>query len=166
MKKTIVFLTGIICVIAFSVIVYADYANTIEAIKVQHPIIVDDVPVEQELQMVSIEDRIYLPLRGICNVLGVEIDWKDEGRVEITTNKEDKNAKDYQISQDAALKISDIIFEEKFGRDFVDNTKVIIEEVDETYEICRYLWPPIPGGGATIIISKSDGQILNISVGE
>ena len=164
MKKLIVFLAGIVCVAAFSIIVYANCINTVEADKVQYPITVDNVPLEQDFPMVSIDDRVYLPLRAMCNIFNIEINWIDEGRIEIFTKNEE--ADDYQITRNMALKIADVIFENKFGYEFVENTNISIEEKEGVYKVHRYLNDLVAGGDITIYINKKDGRIMDIIAGE
>ena len=56
----------IILSFTLSIIVYAGYMGTIQAIKVQYPIIIDGEKVDKDISMVSIEDRLYLPIRAMC----------------------------------------------------------------------------------------------------
>ena len=88
MKKIILVIVATILSFTLSIIVYANYMSTIQAIKVRYPILVNNAQVENDIPMVSIDDRIYLPIRAMCEVLDIEINWNDEGRVEITTDKE------------------------------------------------------------------------------
>ena len=164
MKKLVVFFAGIICVAAFSIIVYANCINTVEADKVQYPIVVDNVPLRQDFPMVSIDDRVYLPLRAMCNIFNIEINWIDEGRIEIFTKNEESD--DYQITQDMALKIADVVFENKFGHKFVEQTKISIEEKEGVYKVYRCLDAPVAGGDGTVYINKKDGRIMDIIAGE
>lgn len=165
MKKITVLLIGVLSAVIFSAVVYANVIY-IEATKVQYPIVVDNIVIEQDFPMVSIDDRIYLPLRALCDVLSIQIDWKEEGKVEITTNKGEESKKDYKISQDMALEIADIVFTEKFGPDFVKNTNISIETVDGAYKVYRYLDAPVAGGDGIIYIGKEDGRIIDIIAGE
>lgn len=166
MKKFIILSLVLICIFLFSIVAYANYANTIEATKKHFPIAIDGVTVEQNFTMLLFEDRIYLPLRTMCNILNVGIDWEDEGRVEISTTRNDESHHNYQISEKMATEIADIIFAEKFGRKFVESTKVSVDTTVDAYKIYRYLEPPILGGDATIYISKKDGRIIDIIAGE
>jgi|LSQX01.1.fsa_nt_gb hypothetical protein len=166
MKKVIMSFIAISIVCTLSMIVYASYIGTIQATKVQYPIIVDNVQVSKEIPMVSIEDRIYLPIRAMCDILNIKIEWKEEGRVDIMTGKEQEITKDFIISKDIALKIADIIFAEKFGQDLIEKTQVSVEEVDGAYKVYRGLEAPVLGGDGTIVISKKDGRIISIIAGE
>ena len=164
MKRKIALLAGVASIIIYSAAVYANM-NNIEAIKVNHPILVNDVLIDQTFPMISIDDRIYLPLRAVCDILNIEIEWKEEGRVEITTNEEYEN--DYQISENMALEIADIVFTAKFGKEFVETTDVFVESTYDAYKIYRRPSDnSILGGDGCIYIGKKDGRIINIVAGE
>jgi len=166
MKKVILSFVAIFVVCTLGMIVYASYNGTIQATKVQYPIIVDNVQVSKEISMVSIQDRIYLPIRAMCDILNIKIEWKEEGKVEIMTDKEQEITKEFNISKDMALKIADIIFAEKFGHDFIEKTQVSVEELDGAYKVYRCLEVPALGGDGTIIINKKNGRIISIIAGE
>ena len=166
MKKVSLFFIAIFIVCTLGMIVYANHNGTIQAIKVHYPIIIDDVQESKEICMVSIEDRIYIPIRALCDILNIKITWKEEGRVEIVTNKEQEITKEFNISKDMALKIADVVFAEKFGNDFIEKTQVSVEEVDGTYKVYRCLDVLTLGGDGTIVISKKDGRIISIIAGE
>lgn len=166
MKKVVLSFVAIFIICALGMIVYAGHNEIIQATKVQYPIIVDNEQVNREIPMVCIQDRIYLPVRAMCDILNIKIEWKEEGKVEIMTNKEQESSKEFNISKDMALKIADIIFAEKFGHDFIEKTKVSVEESDNTYKVYRYLEFPMLGGDGTIIINKNNGGIISITAGE
>jgi len=165
MKTTKIFLMVIFIVFNVSVVIYANGDNPIQATKVQYPIIKENEQVKSEIPMVCIDDRIYLPIRALCDILDIGIEWKEEGKIEIIPNKKEEITKDFNLSKDTILKIADSIFLDKFGQEFMMRTIVLVEEKDDTYEVCR--WEPFAfGGDITIIISKTDGRIVDIIAGE
>ena len=182
MKKYISVMVAIILSFTLSIIVYASYMDTIQATKVQYPIIVNETQVDKDIPMVSIEDRIYLPIRAMCEVLGIGIEWNDEGRVEIMTDKASAETNqveigyygvegwtshktlDFELSKETAIAIADDIFLQMKGKEFLMETVVGINETDDgtCYSIYRYREPIVPGGDVSIIVRKSDGKILRI----
>lgn len=183
MKKVILFIFAVMLSATLSIIVYANYLDIIEATKVQYPIIVDAI--EKDIPMVSIEDRIYLPIRAMCEVLGIEIEWKEEGRVEIMTDKayvENESVEigyygidgwttaetlDLKITKETATVIADDVFLQIKGEDFVNETTIGVRETDDgkCYSVYRYK-ELVLGGDLSIIIRKSDGKVLRIIAGE
>ena len=166
MKKVILSFVALFVVCTLGIIVYASHNETIQATKVQYPIIIDNVQVNKEIPMVSIQDRIYIPIRTMCNILNIKIEWKEEGKVEIMTSKEQELTKEFNVSKDMAIKIADIIFTEQFGHDFIEETQVSVEEVDGAYKVYRCLEVPTLGGDGTVIINKKDGSIISVTAGE
>lgn len=181
MKKIILVMVAIILSFTLSIIVYASYMDTIQAAKVQYPMIVDGKIVDADIPMVSINDRIYLPIRAMCEVLGIEIEWNEEGRVDVMTNKTevendqvqigyyglegwitDKVA-DFEITKETAIVIADDVFSQIKGKEFLVETVMGIRESDDkkTYSVYRYK-ENVVGEDLSIIIRKSDGKIINI----
>lgn len=167
MKKFMFLSIVVLSIVLLCTIVCAN-AVYIKAIKVKIPITVNNVEVKEAFSMVSIDNRIYMPLRALCDTLNIRIDWIEEGRVEISTFESNDNIKDFQISKAEALKFAEIIFEERFGHNFVQNTNVSLEELDDMYKVYRCLVsdPPILGGDGIIYIDKKDGHIIDIIAGE
>lgn len=186
MKKIVLVTAVIILSSILSIIVCASYMDTIQAIKVQYPIIMNGKETDKDVPMVSIEDRVYLPIRAMCEVLGIEIAWKEEGRVEITKNRVDAendriemghydiggwkkvDSVDFEMTKETALAIANDIFLQVKGKEFLLETFARIDEIDNgtCYSIYRYTPPMIPGGELSIIIRKSDGKILRMVAGE
>lgn len=184
-KKILLFIVAIMLSATLGVIVYASYNDTIQATRVQYPIIVDGSRVDKDVSMVSIEDRIYLPIRAMCEVLGIGIEWNEEGRVEIMTDTSDvENDRvglgcygidgwttvetfDLELTKETAVIIADDVFSQIKGNDFVNETTVGIRETEDgkCYSVYRYN-ELVPGGDLSIIIRKSDGKILRIEAGE
>lgn len=68
--------------------VIANGVKTYFAKQADFPLLVDGVEVKLDMPIVTIEDRTYLPLRAIGNVLGVKVDWNNEkGQAEVITKK-------------------------------------------------------------------------------
>jgi len=86
MKKISAFIAILLlfgCVTAF-----AGYTigERLTANVVDFSITLDGEDVEFDLPIVAIENRTYLPLRELCDMLGVEINWiEDERRIEMST---------------------------------------------------------------------------------
>lgn len=112
--------------------------------------------VDKDIPMVSIEDRIYLPIRAICDVLEIGIEWNEEGRVAIMTDKADvKNDSveigyyglegwtatetlDLEITKETAVVIANDVFSQIKDEDFVSKTTVGIRE-QMTKDVTLYL---------------------------
>lgn len=160
MKKIFVFMTATI-ITMLSIMVYANDSN-IQAVKVQYPVMIDNTPINDDVLIVSIEDRAYVPIRDMCGMLNLDVCWKDEGVIEITTT----NDHNYNLCEDVAVKIADAIFSEEFGEAYIEQTQVSITEKNDTYEIYRNLPFPVCGGDSLIIISKRDGRIVDFEIYE
>lgn len=163
MKKTMFVL---MCIAMLSSMVYAGYSEYVEAIKVNHGIIVNGSPVPKAaLPRVSIDDKIYVPIRDACWIFGAEIDWDDvNNNAEIKT-RDGISDVILNINAETACKVADVLFMEFFGEKF-DSTKIEILEYESTYKIMRYEEPILSGDSATITISKRDGSVLNFIMGE
>ncbi len=184
-KRSFLFVLVIVISSALSITAYASYLGTIQATKVQYPIIVDNAQVDKDIPMVSIEDRIYLPIRAICDVLEIGIEWNEEGRVAIMTDKADvKNDSveigyyglegwtatetlDLEITKETAVVIANDVFSQIKDEDFVSKTTVGIRETDDKrcYAVFRYE-EDVEGGELSVIVRKSDGKVLRIVAGE
>lgn len=160
--------------------------DTIQATKVQYPIIMDGEKVDKDIPMVSIEDRLYLPIRIMCEVLGIAIEWNEEGRVEIMKNNaEIKNDRiemgyygldgwtkvdsvDFEMTKETAVTIADDVFLQVRDNKFLKETVVEIDEIDngKCYSVYRHKTPIIPGEDLSVIVRKSDGKVLRIVAGE
>ena len=81
-------------------------------------------------------------------------------------NKWQEISDDINISKELALKIADTVFEEKFGKDFIEKTQVTIEEIYGVYKVYRCPEVSALGGGGTVVISKKDGHIMSVIAGE
>lgn len=188
MKKTIIFIVAILLCSTLSIIAYASYLGTIQATKVQYPIIVDETPVAKDIPMVSIEDRIYLPIRAMCEALGIGIEWNEEkSEVEIMTHKNETamttdkielgyfgidgwtgNEVDFSLTKESAVVIADDVLFQLKGKEFLEQTTVGVDEIEngKYYSVYRYKEPIVPGGDLSVIIRKSDGKIMRIVAGE
>lgn len=185
MKKIILIMVAVLFNFTLSILVHANYIGEIQATKVQYPIIIDGEEVDKDIPRVSIEDRIYLPIRAICEVIGFRIEWNEEGRVEIMTNKTDvendrvevgyygvkgwtAEVLDFEITKETAVAIADDVFLKIGGKDFMTETNVGVDETDDgkCYSVYRHEEPNVPGGNISVIIRKSDGKILRVLLEE
>lgn len=68
------------------------------------------------------------------------------------------------MSKETAGAIADDVFLQMKGNEFLKETVVGIDEIDngKCYNVYRYKEPIIPGGNLSVIIRKSDGKILRI----
>lgn len=89
--------------------VIANNIDTFFAKKVDYPIMVNGETTKLNMPIVSIDDRTYIPLRSLCDVLGINIFWNEEyRRIEIT---------------------KDTLYEKKEGNSFmnIENIEIIDE---------------------------------------
>ncbi|MBE7020129.1 MAG: copper amine oxidase N-terminal domain-containing protein [Ruminococcaceae bacterium] len=98
----------------------------------------------------------------------IPLEFNEDGtlNVEIPINKWQEISDDINISKELALKIADTVFEEKFGKDFIEKTQVTIEEIYGVYKVYRCPEVSTLGGDGTVVISKKDGHIMSVIAGE
>ena len=187
LRKILLFVVATMLSVISCAIVYANYVGTIQATRVQYPIIIDNTSIEKDIPMISIEDRIYLPIRAMCEVLGLGIEWKEKERqVEIVTDNsvaENEGIEigyygiegwisvdlvEFAMTKETAVIIADDIFLQIKGETFLTETVIGIDETDDgkCYSVYRYTEPIEPGEDLSIIIRKSDGKVLRVVAGE
>ena len=188
-KKILSLVITITLCTVLCVSVCADYLGKIEGQNVNYPIILDGKKVDGKIPMIMVDDRIYLPIRAMCDLLGNKIEWNDEGRVEIMTDRENfekgpievgyygidgwtvTKTFDLKISEEAALAIANDVFLAVCGEEYIEETVVNIVDADdgENYSVYRYEEDPyfyIDGGTVEVKIRKSDGKVLKVELGE
>lgn len=151
-----------------SAIAYAGM-DIVEAIKVHHPISMDYKQIEYDFPMLSVDDRVYLPLRAMCDLLDIYIDWDDEEGVTILTDNSytPEYEADIEVDEEMAVDIANIIFEKYFGEKYLDITDLIVTDEGCSYSVYRrYKDNSILGGDCEIKISKADGRIISVIPGE
>ena len=173
MKKTLVAIsiTVGICLLVLNVFAFGEHTGEIKVYQADYPIVINDKIFNGECSQILKnygysyipENNIYLPLRKICDLLNVKIEWNPETETVSINTYTEELIKNFDISKETAVKISEVYFEETFGEDFVKNTHLYseIEETDEYYLVYR-----IPNditmldGGGGIFISKKDGRLI------
>lgn len=164
MRKNLLMI--VLCIINITVIVHSNYTEYVEAIKVNHNIILGEYHIDKyTLPRVSIDDKIYVPIRNIFQLMGSKIDWNDSDKSVHITSKYGVSNINLNISEKTALKIADVLFMEYFKERF-DDTAISIRETDTAYIILRYDQPILSGDSATITVDKKDGRILTVMYNE
>lgn len=165
------FLIAVAIVFSFSLAfrICADQFDTIHALKIQRTIAVDNFWSDSRMSMVSIEDVTYVPIREICDLLNIGVEWKEENNeIALNTDKglyesEQIEAGYYgingwagrvvdgiEISKETAIALADDVFRQIHGEKFLNET--VITSVRETnngglypvengkfYSVCRAL---------------------------
>ena len=105
MKKVII----LICILLILPVIhsFSQSVNQIIADVVNYRITVDDIDKQFENPIVTINDRVYIPLREVAETLGMNVEW-DEGQkaVEIHSNKQ-TNAVNSGGNENSIKKITD-----------------------------------------------------------
>ena len=66
---------------------FANNVRTFLAEEANFPVMVNGSPVTLDMPVVTIQDRTYLPLRAMGNVLGIKVDWNEEkAQAEVVTD--------------------------------------------------------------------------------
>ncbi len=66
---------------------FANNLRTFLAEEADFPVMVNGSPVTLDMPVVTIQDRTYLPLRAMGNVLGIKVDWNEEkAQAEVVTD--------------------------------------------------------------------------------
>lgn len=180
MKKGI-FIIAALVIVLFGSLTYVFAGDSyIQAKMVQYPIKVNGTSLSYDFKMVNIENSVYLPIRALCDVLGIGIDWNEQEKaVEIMTDTDnDKVAVGYdgienwdmvdlELTKDDAVKIAEVVFMKRFGSEFIEKTVIGVRESEDkkAFNVFRYQ-EGVDGGDYTIVVRKSDGKILMIVAGE
>lgn len=132
--------------------VIANNIDTFFAKKVDYPIMVNGETTKLNMPIVSIDDRTYIPLRSLCDVLGISIFWnEDYRRIEITKDisyekKEGNgfmNVEDMEIIDENNIRCNgeEYVKEALFGVDALTKLNVIEPELlkDENDNDVEYI---------------------------
>ncbi len=66
---------------------FANNLRTFTAEEADFPVVVNGSSVTLDMPVVTIQDRTYLPLRALGNVLGIKVDWNEEkAQAEVVTD--------------------------------------------------------------------------------
>lgn len=85
MKSYKQLITGIVIgATAASAVAFAGDLRTFVATEADFPVVVNGSPVTLDMPVVTIEERTYLPLRAMGDILGVSVDW-DGSQAVVTT---------------------------------------------------------------------------------
>lgn len=169
MKKRYLIICIILNIIILSVAVYANYEKIINALMVSHSIIVDgkDEP-PSNIQQISIDDRVYIPVDDLNKIFDVDVEMIDN-QINITTCEEKKPII-YNVGLDLAANIADILVKDEKVADiepeeYMRISERFITENKNTYRLARYI-RGVAGGSIEVTISKKDGRIICMELGE
>jgi hypothetical protein len=179
MKKTLIYLTVItfLSCIALVVIINANQYETIQSTMVNHQVIINEVAIDSEISILSLEDRLYLPIRALCEILDIEIEWDEEKREVIIVNNSDKirivdyddtwHYENLDMTKETAETIAEAFLLQFSGEKFMSETVSYTRELRDGkfYRITR-MYEDTDGGCETVTIRKSDGKIVSIEYGE
>lgn len=86
MKSYKQLITGIVIgATAATAVAFAGDLRTFVATEADFPVMVNGSPVTLDMPVVTIQDRTYLPLRAMGDILGVSVDW-DGSQAVVTTD--------------------------------------------------------------------------------
>lgn len=147
----------------------------LEAPKAEHIVTVNNIETNTVLPMVSIDDRTYIQVRALGEILSVGVEWNEETEtINLITDQvglkftgmEPWNRISLGIEKETAAEIADAVFLQWFGEEFVRETTRIIEESEDGqfYSVLR--WKPPMLGGYSLSIRKSDGKIVDMILQE
>lgn len=149
------------------------------ATSAEFPVFIDNEETVISNPIVTINDKVYVPLKELETKLSVDVGWNKDGYVEITTGKTKierssvemgyydldewitTDTIDISITAETALTIADNVFYKMRGKDYINDTTSTICETDDNkyYIVCRCKENAI-GGKHSVIIRKSDGKII------
>lgn len=120
----------------------------------------------KNLKSVNIDGYLYFPIRNICDILNIGIEWKEDERViELKNNNYLK--KDIVKNEEIAIKIGKIAIESLYGNiDEELSFKAILDEKNGIWTVSGFFsnnkGETKMGGTPTLTISKNNGSILSI----
>lgn len=166
MKKNLKLIAGIISTFLFVTVTNANQQESAQTMNVNYPIYMDGFLLPSDIPKVMINDRIYLPIRTICEMFKADIEWRNN-TVYIDTYYGTTNMY-FEITPEKALKIEEAIFKDKYEQLYGESVATILRETEDTYVIHRTMKReyPIAGGDLTVTISKKDGRIISAIGGE
>ena len=182
MKKVMFFIVALAVLGSVWFICVGADNNTAQVAIVQFPIKVDNVYVTNDATMLNMNGSVYLPIRALCDMLEIEIEWKKEREIAIVSNANVKVGNDYngwrtenlELTEEEAGIIADIVLLKGEDEEYIEGTELnVIESKDKTcYRAFRSPKPPedLPeghgwafGGGPSVTVRKSDGKVMNIN---
>lgn len=131
--------------LASTVIAFAGELRTFIAEEAGFPVLVDGSPISLDMPVVTIEDRTYLPLRAMGDVLGVDVQWNEQkGQAEVTKNEVPKptpsvNQLDEVVTSDGVVHYDRIKYETIDGEEYikpVDADKIVSRKWQDN----RFWW--------------------------
>lgn len=160
-KKIVYICSFLICLFSTNII----FANEIYSSDIH---VMYDSSLFKNLKNVNIGGYLYFPIRNICDILNIDIEWKEDERViELKNNNYLKN--DIVKNEEIAIKIGKIAIESVYGKiDDELSFKAILDEKKGIWTVSGFfpnnnIERTIMGGTPIITISKNNGSILNIT---
>ncbi|OQB13760.1 MAG: hypothetical protein BWY15_01609 [Firmicutes bacterium ADurb.Bin193] len=115
------FIGVLIGALATATITFADEIQTYIAEKAGFPITVDGRVVEFDAPVVTINERAYLPLRAMGEVLGIKVDWNDKKQQVEILSKDGESVSDTQPINKHIPSDEDLSKEEFRGQYFLQD---------------------------------------------
>ena len=94
-KSTVIILLSLVVVLFLTcVTVFAQTAKQLSAAQTSIKVYKDDVRLSFDSPIVLIDGKTYVPLRDLCESLGMNVEWNgDEQKVNLVNNNQEKNDK-------------------------------------------------------------------------
>lgn len=184
MKKIIISVialwTGVLLVCGVSL---ANEPKSIQALDESFPIFLNDSDIPWFVPMVTIYGHSYVQTRAFCEMFGIGVEWESEGRkIRLETAKEESTKFEFGLTEKAALKYIEAIFQDCFTQEYLENMKIFIthdggdiqnalhimkEKVSDPdqyyFGICMANdIKKSDGREFMAVIKKSDGQIIEV----
>ena len=137
------------------------------ATKAYAPLEINNIRFQKRFFSIFPNIEMHIPLELLSHIFNVDVAFNEEkARIDIYTGKSIDYTKDYQICKEAAIRLSDAYFEQKFGNDFIrKNNLNSVEETKDEYIITRRTAKKSGYRKNSVIrISKKDGRLININV--
>ena len=170
-KKRIIFLSSIFVLMIIGLIAHANSLATIQTLIIKYPMYINGEAVDDV--MLSVDDRTYMQVRDICDLLGGEAKWNEEtGSIEITTavggieNSAAVTSNELEISHETAVIIANDVFRKIMGDEFFEETTLFTSNDKGGYYSITRAKKFSVGGDYTLIIRKSDGKVIKMIFGE
>ena len=183
MKKTIT----IILIISIFLLTTVAFADEIEKfIKVEHGIKIGNQTVELEHPIYEKNNRLYVPLRNLCENLSIPVKWDDENKevfLDIynkpihVSSKTTYNEEGVIPDEETALAVGKILLEKYAGKSMEYETEDKVYYLTAVYEPSINCWiveqtydfkDPNKGWAGnfdvpTIYLSKQTGEVIYIN---
>ena len=140
----------------------------------------NDSDIEWYIPMVTIDGYSYVQTRKFCEMLGIEVNWEAEKeQICLIPPEGEPNEFEFELSEEAALKYAEIIFQDIFTQEYLDTMNIALAENGDmisavldymTEKIANpndyYFITCIPkdfqGREYMLVIKKSDGRIIEV----